>query len=129
MGFDRVNAHTPGGGTDRAYLYDSTGNDTFFGTQTWGSLSGPGFYNYANGFARVEGWANKGGTDRAYLYDSAGDDLFFGRADYGRLSGTGFYNYVNGFGAVDIYGTAGGTNTKNTDGSLTYTLVEVGTWV
>ena len=37
-----------GGGNDQAYLYDSAGNDRFFGKETISWLSGEGFMNVGN---------------------------------------------------------------------------------
>ena len=77
-------------GTDRAYLYNSAGDDTFYGLPTYSYLKGTGFYNYANGFDRVYVDAHQGGNDTVKFYDSSGADTFTARPDYDRFTGPGF---------------------------------------
>ena len=48
---------------DRAFLFDSAGNDTFYGRSNYGYLTGLGFYKYVRGFDNVVANANAGGTD------------------------------------------------------------------
>ncbi len=113
--FDKVyayaNAGDAGGVRDRAYLFDSVGNDTFTGRPTYSTLAGTGYYNYAGSFDKVYGYATAGDAggvgDRANLYDSAGNDTFIGRPTYGILSGVNFYNYAGSFDKVSAYATAG----------------------
>ncbi|NLS97872.1 MAG: hypothetical protein GXX96_37500, partial [Planctomycetaceae bacterium] len=95
------------GGNDQARLYDSVGDDWFYGKSTESWLSGTGFCNVAWGFDRVDAYANAGGNDRARLYDSAGDDSFYGKATESWLSGDGFSNVAWGFDRVDGYASGG----------------------
>jgi hypothetical protein len=96
------------GGNDTAYLYDSTGNDTFYGHQTYSYLSGAGFFNYVNAFDKVYAYATAGGTnDIAYLYDSTGNDTLTSTPTYTLLTGAGFYNYASSFNKVYAYATLG----------------------
>ena len=66
-GFGTVYAYATagdaGGVGDRAFLYDSAGNDSFYGRSGYGYLKGLGFYNYVGGFDKVYAYANAGGTD------------------------------------------------------------------
>jgi hypothetical protein len=60
-------------GKSIAYLIDSPGNDTFYGTSGYsyvsGTNSGQSFFNEAQGFALVYGESFNGGTDFAYNLD------------------------------------------------------------
>jgi hypothetical protein len=120
-----------GGVGDRAYLYDSAGNDRFYGRPAYSRMLGTNFDNYASGFDKVYAYATAGDVggvgDRAYLYDSAGDDSFYGRNDYGRLSGTGFLNFVQSFDRVYAYANESGFDTIDNK-SLNYQFFNYGTW-
>jgi len=74
--FDRNYAYaTAGGEDDRAYLYDSPGDDRFAGRAHRGDtyMSGQGFYNYAKAFDLLEVASNYDTDhDRAYFYNSVG---------------------------------------------------------
>ena len=56
-----------------AYMLDSPGNDTFFGTATYSYMSGSdstgSLFNVAEGFALIYAESFVGGTDFAYNYD------------------------------------------------------------
>ena len=75
---ETVYVYSGGGTNDEAYLYDSAGNDTFYGTPTASLLSGTGFFHYAQGFDKVYAIANAGGTDTlnvhsiSYLFFQSG---------------------------------------------------------
>ena len=60
-------------GLSFAYMIDSPGNDTFFGTAPLSYLSGTtggqSLFNEAEGFALVFGQSFNGGTDFAYNFD------------------------------------------------------------
>ncbi len=99
-----------GGGADRAYLHDSSGDDHFVGTASWSQLSGDGFCNFVRSFDQVLAFADNGGADRARLFDSAGDDRFVGRPDFARLSGVGFSNHTRSFDCVYAYANRGGAD-------------------
>ena len=84
---------------DRAYLYDTAGNDTFWGTVDDGRMvTSGGGENKAIGFDNLRAYALNGGTDdRAYLTGSGGMDYLFAREAYSTFSGSGFYHYLQGF--------------------------------
>ncbi|MEE8450746.1 MAG: Ig-like domain-containing protein, partial [Thermoguttaceae bacterium] len=96
------------GGNDRAYFYDSAGNDRFYGKETVSWLTGDGFTNTVRDFDRVDAYATAGGNDRAFLYDSAGNDRFYGRQTMSWITGEGFLNVARSFDQVNAYATAGG---------------------
>ena len=88
-----------GAGYDRAYLFDTSGNDKLYGypAEAWMELS-TGVTNQAKGFDNVKAYGANGGVDEAFLYDSDGNDTFYGRNDYGYLSdGSSYYLYVQYF--------------------------------
>src|SRR5262249_17940198 len=100
-----------GGAGDRAYMYDSSGNDTFTGRPEYSFLSGAGFNNYVSGFGHVYAYATSGDAggvgDRVNLYDSAGNDTLGMPPAYALLQGTNLYNYAQGFGRAYAFATAG----------------------
>jgi len=60
-------------GKDTVRLFDSTGNDTFFGQKAESRLTGPGYDVTVSGYDSLIAYASKG-TDIAYLEDSEDDD-------------------------------------------------------
>jgi len=101
-----------GGGNDQANLYDSAGNDRFYGFADNALLLGQDnqFSHSVRDFTQVNAYATAGGIDRAYLFDSVGNDQLFGYADYVTLQdeGLNFSNSAHGFERVDAYASAGG---------------------
>jgi hypothetical protein len=87
-----------------ATLNDSPGNDTFTASPTFGTMTGPGFSERANGFAGVTAISSAGGSDSAHLSDMSGSNTFTATPATATFSGTGFSESARGFGAV--YGTA-----------------------
>ena len=83
IGFRYAYAYASGDAGDEAVLCGSSGNDNFYGHDTYGVIADAAqsaYYNYAQGFTDVEadvtgtsGGAS-GGTDTAYLYDIDGSD-------------------------------------------------------
>jgi hypothetical protein len=128
-GFDRVDGYAFAGGSDRAYLYDSAGDDRFVGRPEYSLLTGTGYYNLEWSFEKVYSFATAGGSDVAYMYDSAGDDRYIAGADYASMDGVGFYYYVQLYenvfaysgGQADIaifYDTAGDDTFSSTPSGL-----------
>lgn len=97
-----------GGIGDRAFLYDSTGNDFFDAGPHSGLLRGDGFYHFVSGFSEVSAYATSGGTDIARLYDSPGNDYFDAGPRSGVLRGRGFYLYAGSFDELHASATADG---------------------
>ena len=97
------------GRKDEAYLYDSTGNDLFHATPTYGKLYRTnGYLSQAKMFDMIYAEASNGGTDQAFLYDSTRDgDVYDGRATSAKLSGAGYANSARYFDAVYGYSTGG----------------------
>ena len=95
------------GGTDNAYMHDSSGDDILVAGETQATLdydSGvtPGVDITAVGFDRVDTYAQNGGSDTATLTGSTGVDTFTGLEAYSYVTGNSgaFLNYVKGFGNV-----------------------------
>jgi subtilisin family serine protease len=103
--FDRVMAYA-GQGNDRAYFYDTDGDDTFTGRSDRAVMCGDGYRNEAYGFDRSDAYATLG-TDRAYFYDSAGDDVYNGRPDRAVMYGSGFRNEAHNFNRTYAYASTG----------------------
>jgi hypothetical protein len=99
-----------GDASDTARLYDTNGNERFFGRSASSYMIGGDFYHDVARFGRAYGYATAGGMDRAFLYDSADSDTFYGRPTYSYLEGPGFYNYASSFDQVYAYATAGGAD-------------------
>jgi hypothetical protein len=111
-GFRYVHASANGGGTDKAWLYGSPGNDTFDAYPTYAYLSnssaGQAFYNRANYFDQVVA-ASSGGADIARFFDSALKDVFTFRAapNDAVMTGSGYLNQALNFRYVLAYATTG----------------------
>ena len=97
------------GGDDTAALYDSKGDDVFYGgpasphgTRFVGTTPGRVFDNEVVGYANVYAYARAGGNDAAELYDSnTSADSFFGKPGDGTFYGPGFYLRAIGFERVN----------------------------
>lgn len=111
-GVEKV-AFASGGGSDRAYLYDSAGGDTLSASPGDTKLSGVGFEHHLTDVRSIYVHATAGGNDVAYLYDSAGDDRLAIRPEFTSLRGAEFLSLVYGFDRVNAYGTAGGNDTAD----------------
>jgi hypothetical protein len=104
-----------GDGTDNAYLYGSTGTDTFLSTPTYayimGSVGGQSFDNVVESFAHVYAYAG-GGAENAYFYDQAGaSNTFVSTPNYSYMTGSGYYNEAFGFAGVVGFSSATSTDT------------------
>ncbi len=108
---------------DVAYLYDTSGSNSFVGYPTYGTFSGSGFYIQAVGFTAVNAFGAAGTNDTGYLYDGSGNNAFVGTPGYSHLQGLTYFNQVVGFKNVTATATTptsndaayffdfGGTNT------------------
>jgi hypothetical protein len=105
-----------GGGLDRAYAYDSPGDDILTAGETQAMLDydsgvSPGVDVTAIGFDETSVYAVNGGNDAATLTGSPGNDRFTARDLYGRIVGNGgaYIRYAEGFDVVtgDASGTTG----------------------
>ncbi len=105
-----------GGAGDRAFLYDSAGNDSLVTTPDYTLLTGAGFRVYTQGFSQVETRATAGGTDVASMYDGAGNDTFTGGPTSSRLTTATGTSYVQGFDQVYAF-ASGGNDTASLTGS------------
>ncbi len=82
--FEATHAYANYGGSDTAFLYDSTGNDTGYASPSEASLYGTSYYNRAKNFETVTLDASTG-TDTAEFYDSTDVDLFEGYSTYATI--------------------------------------------
>ena len=125
-GFDGVEAFSTAA-ADRAYLYDSPGDETLTAYPNRGTLAGAGFYNNAYNFRYLYAYAANGGTDAAVLYDSSGDDTLKAYPAVSVLqdaTNAVFYNSASNFDSVAAYATSGGTDAAtffDSDGDDTFT--------
>lgn len=99
-----------GGGADRAYLYDTRGDDILTARPGYAKLEGVGFRYEISGIDRSFVHATAGGQDVAFLHDSSGNDSLAVRPQFVSLRGNGFFNSVNGFEKVYAYSNAGGSD-------------------
>ncbi len=97
------------GGSDRAEIHGTDGDDVVVLRAGSAELDGPG---YQVRTIRVEAALvhGQGGSDRASFYDSAGDDTFIASPLAGRMFGTGFDHRVQGFDQIEGFATGGGTD-------------------
>ena len=114
-GFPNVLVFGAGDGTDDAYLYGSTGTDTFLGTPTYaylmGTVGSQSFDNVVESFAHVYAYAG-GGTENAYFYDLAGaSNTFVSTPTYSYMTGSGYYNEAFGFAGVVGFSSSTSTDT------------------
>ena len=115
-----------GGGTDYAYIYDSTGADTYYAGPTKAKMAYASTKTTAvSGVDEAWGVVLYGGVDAAYLYGSANNDQFLGFPTYGKISGTGYLAVAEGFDTVeaDVTGTTGaayGSASGGTDTAFLY---------
>ena len=94
--FDSVSV-TGGGGLDRAYLQDSSGNDTLTLEPNAATMTGSGYSNALRGFTQITATASSGGVDTAIFYDSEGADAFFADSVESRMSGSDYENRARRF--------------------------------
>jgi hypothetical protein len=97
-----------GGVGDRAFLYDTKGNDAFTADPTTAVVVGTNYRAAASNVERVYAYGTAGGTDKAVLTGSVGDDSFIATPADARMYGKDYYNFVRGFDAVQGVATAGG---------------------
>jgi hypothetical protein len=102
--FETVYADSTAGGDDTAKMYDSVGDDTFYGKSNVSSMLGTGYYNRVTDFEKVQAFASTG-TDTARLYDSVGDDTFRAEPTWAALynSSPKFGNQATAFDVVHAY--------------------------
>jgi hypothetical protein len=127
LGFHSVVANATGGGNDTANLYDSAGNDSFYGSSNFSSLSGQGFSNAAYGFATVNAF-HSSGSDSAALYDSTGDDHLLAVGNTAQLTYPNSSVNVQGFQTVNATSSQGGNDTQSVR-AIDFALKTIGNWM
>ena len=91
-----------GQANDKAYLYDSSYDDTLRLTATSATLEGQRFSNSALGFGKVNSEAS-GGNDRVVFLDSDARSTVRVNESKTTIFGSGFSYNATGFDAVDAY--------------------------
>lgn len=114
-GFDTVTANSPGGGYTYAYLYDSSGDDTFTAEPTFARMNRPAPWSNttANGFQRVYAYSTLGGNDSALLTGNTdGGNNLRTYPTYSTLTDTtsSFYHYASGFRFLTAVGSTSDTS-------------------
>jgi len=107
--FDKLIGYASDGDEDKAYLYDTTGPNTYVGASTLGGIAvtGQAYYGEAHDFDKV--YAEGDSTsDTAMLYDSPADDTFWANSTFGALLAPTYYNEAKGFNWVNAYTWGGG---------------------
>lgn len=105
-GFQQVAATATRGGIDRAFLYDTTGDDTLTVNGGAAELVSAALKYSATGFDRLRAYGS-GGFDRAFLNDTSGDETVTIKPDVVQQQGATFDNYAHGFDRVRSYGGRG----------------------
>jgi len=102
---------TAGAGANRAFLFDTAGDDVLTLRPDEATLvDGSGNSYKVEGFDRVIAVSENGGSDQANFYDTTGDDVFVAKESFSYLVGTGFWNYARGFEKVDAFSEQGGSD-------------------
>ncbi len=130
-GFDQVHANAFGG-NDTATLDGSTGNDVFYGYNTYAQLYSSGVYFLqTNRFELTHVNLSSGsGNDLAFLFDGLLNDQFTASGNQAELIyANGARNRLTAFDAVYAYSQNGGTNRKTVTNPLAFGLTFNGSWV
>lgn len=118
-GFQTISAFATLGGVDTAQMFDSPGDDLFFGGPVESALLGEGFHNRAKFFEHIEARADEGGDDEARLFDSPGDDAFDARPNHAEMAGPGdeFTVTADSFDTITGFSDAGGRDQAELHGT------------
>ena len=100
------------GGNDRAYLYDTDGDDTFVSTANDARMFGAdGSKVIVHEYPTVYALSENGGYDTALFYDSPENDTFVANPFNVRMERTGFYHNARNFDKAIGYAWNGGYDT------------------
>ena len=114
-----------GQANDKAYLYDSSYDDTLRLTATSAILEGQRFSNSATGFGKVNSEAS-GGNDRVVFVDSDARSTVRVNESKTTIFGSGFSYNATGFDAVDAYfDSLGGRDNVELSGRIDFDMSEV----
>lgn len=116
LGFATVSARCVNGGFDRAFLFDTAGNDVFSATPQVASLTGTDYVHQVVGFDSVQA-RSSAGVVRASFSDSAGADLFVVDRQTATHSGAGFVHQAVGFSIVAAQASSSADVARLTDAS------------
>ena len=120
VSFNTIHAYSINGGSDRARLYDTGLNDTFYADSTQAFLKNDVFLSFASLFEDVEAFSTQGGSDIAILFDGAGDDTLesFPTSSTLRANNDSFSNTATAFETVYGYSRTGGIDQAILNGSV-----------
>ena len=110
--FRNITGYARAGGTDKAFLWGTSGDDTFVGDPTANSyMAGSDYRIEPWWFKSVTGYARAGGTDKAFLRGTSGDDTFVGDPTANSyMAGADYRLEPWWFKSVTGYARAGGTD-------------------
>ena len=98
------------GGSDRAFLRGSEGEDVLLSSPARSGLAGQSYRYDVHRFERVYAYSEGGEKDRAYLFDSKLDDRFVGGPTEAKLYNDEYFLKAVGFSQVDAYSSKGGND-------------------
>ena len=128
VNFESVHGYASSGGVDRAYLYDSTGNDTLVQRDNYVLMRGDDFHNRAKFFDETRVRAIAGGQDRAHLHDTALDDHFAAAGNSAQWTNDVASTWLLGFEHTTAWSNAGGDDTAEVD-AVDHLLQMRGDWM
>ncbi len=105
---------------DNATLLGSTGDDLFLGAMGWesfGRMTGEGYFTQVEGFGVTVGSGELGGTDHAKIWDSIDDDILLLSEETLTLMGNSVAINADYFDRVDIYASRSGRDTATLNGT------------
>ena len=127
--FKNMHGLATSGGTDNAYLYDSTGNDTYRADGAQGRMFyESGLFARARYFDNYFTYSTAGGHDIAILNGTAGRETFYGSPTVSRLYGPGYYHRVVQYDEVEAYSNGGADTANLSDSTGNDYLEAADTW-
>ena len=94
----------PGGGFDRAVLFDTDGDDVLDLMSDSAELVDKDSNRFrVHDFDRVMSFATNGGADQANFHGTTDADTFIGKAAFSFMVGAEFWNYARSYERVDVF--------------------------
>ncbi len=94
---------------DTGQVYDTPGNDVYYGIANSGFMVGSGQRLMLSGFGVIDAYTVNGGSDVAQLFDMpAGADTFIAQPGGASMQGSGYLNRASYF--TSMFGFASGSN-------------------
>ncbi len=105
-GFDNISMHSGGGQHDRAYLYDTGGDEHYSGWHDAVYFTGNGFSRQLQNFDYTIAYSTAG-NDTAEFYDTSGNDTYVAFENRAVMYGNGFMHDVHRFASTTASATLG----------------------